>query len=853
MNVSYEWLRALVPFDQTPAGLRDLLTARVATVDDLLPLRRDLAPIVVGLVVEEAPHPDSDHLHVTKVDDGSGVLLDVVCGAPNVTAGKRYPFARTGTTMPNGLLIERRKIRGQVSNGMLCSPDELLLGSDHSGIMELAVDAPPGTPLLSAVPVGDVQLVIDVGANRPDLLSHLGVAREIAAATHRPLDLPAVDGADVAVPAARAAVGAAGVAGNTPVRLGEPGLVRRFMGVVIRGVRVGPSPDWLVARLTAVGGRSINNVVDASNYVLHELGQPTHAFDLAKLSGGAVVVRRARDGERIVTLDGVERTLGPEMIVIADAERPQGVAGVMGGRDSEVSDATTDLFLEVANFNPGRIRLARRALALNTDASYRFERGVDVELAPRALERVAQLIVGLAGGKIDGQPIDLRETTGSPARIRLRPSRVAQLLGEAIPPAVISTLLESVGFTVDPAGGRSSGSAPEARSALRGSHRDQPTPPSNEAEGIDVVVPSWRGDVTQEVDLVEEVARLYGYDRFPDTLRPFRTGTAPDDPRWLTSTVVRDALVGAGLLETQPLPFVRVVNPIADSEAYLRREIIDTLARCAEHNLARMEGNLRLFDIGDVFSVGAALPHEELHVGALVMGRRLPPHFTDPKTDDFEHWATWNAVDVKALARETAERAYPGAEVRIEPDTEGGSGPGGASRVPTAGWEGRPLWRISVDGAVVGAVGQVRLDAPVWAKPAWGFELSLGVVESRAIAPPGSHAHGDHPVVNRIVTQYRPIPVTPAAVVDLALILPPGLGAARVEECIRRAAGDLLERLDLFDEYTGKGVEPGHRSVAWRLTFRDRERTLRDKEIEGRRSKILSALEHDLNVRPRTT
>src|SRR5262245_7160642 len=387
MNVSYEWLRAFVPFDQSAKELRELITAHIATVDELVTLRNDLAPIVIARVVEEAPHPDSDHLHVTKVDVGSGELLDVVCGAPNVTAGKLYPFAPTGTVVAGGKKIERRKIRGALSNGMLCSAAELGLGAEADGIMELDIDVAPGTPFLRALPVGDSRLVIDVGANRPDLLSHLGVAREIAAATGKSLTLPSIEGLSASIPPAPSDP-TQGQAGPVKVRVEEDGLVNRFMGVVIRGVKVGPSPEWLVRRLESVGARSINNVVDASNYVLHELGQPTHAFDLAKLGGSSIIVRRATPGEKITTLDGTDRALQDTMIVIADATRPQAIAGVMGGRDSEVTDATTDIFLEVANFNPRRIRDARRALGLSTDASYRFERGVDLAIAPRALERV---------------------------------------------------------------------------------------------------------------------------------------------------------------------------------------------------------------------------------------------------------------------------------------------------------------------------------------------------------------------------------------------------------------------------------------------------------------------------------
>lgn len=816
MNVSYEWLRAFVPFDATPAELRDLITAHVATVDELVALRQDLAPIVVARVVEEAPHPDSDHLHVTRVDAGTGTLLDVVCGAPNVTAGKLYPFAPTGTTMPNGLKIERRKIRGAVSNGMLCSPDELKLGTDHSGIMELEVDVPPGTPFLEALPIGDTRLVVDVGANRPDLLSHLGIAREVAAITGRTNALPAIEGLAPDIPPAAASVDS-GRAGPVQVRVVDRDLVRRFMGVVVRGVKVGPSPEWLVRRLESVGGRSINNVVDASNYILHELGQPTHAFDVARLDGPSIVVRRAEKGEKIVTLDGTERTLGENMIVIADATRPQAVAGIMGGRDSEVSESTTDIFLEVANFNPRLIRAARRRLGMSTDASYRFERGVDVAIAPVALSRLARLIMLVAGGVIDTAPVDIGPGEELETRtVALRPARVERLLGERIPADEVSRLLRAVGFEV-------------------------------RAEGADMMrvgVPSWRDDVREEVDLIEEVARLRGYDTFPVEIRAYRPGTVPDSPQWLTGRRVRETLVGEGLLEAIPLPFVqggegfvRISNPISENEAYLRRDVLDSLCRRAEYNLARMQGDVRLFEVGSVFEPRAGmLPREELHAGLVVMGRREPAHFTDPKSPAFDAWIAYDEWDAKALAEVVARAAYPSAAIVLHDGASEGA-----------------LWTVEADGTRIGVVRRLALDAPVWAAPAFGVEITLGVVESTPVAAPGQSAHapGEHRLA--FVPRYRALPTTPPAEFDLALLVPDSVQAAVVENVIRRTSGELLERLELFDRYVGRGVEPGFRSLAWRLTFRHPERTLRDKEIEGRRARILSALADELNVRQRTS
>ena len=812
MNVSYEWLRAFVPFDQSPAELRELITAHIATVDELVALRQELAPIVVARVVEEAPHPDSDHLHVTRVDAGTGTLLDVVCGAPNVTAGKLYPFAPTGTVMPNGLKIQKRKIRGAISDGMLCSARELGLGEDQNGILELDIDAAPGTPLLSVLPLGDARLVVDVGANRPDLLSHLGVAREISALTSRPFALPPIEGLSHTVPRPVIAAKSANAA-SVSVTIAEPDLVRRFMGVVVRGVRIGPSPDWLVRRLEAVGSRSINNVVDASNYVLHELGQPTHAFDLAKLGGSSIIVRRARAGERITTLDGVERTLNDAMIVIADAERPQAIAGIMGGRDSEVTEATTDIFLEVANFNRQRIRTARRALGMSTDASYRFERGVDVEIGPRALERVAQLIALTAGGSVDGAPVDLAFEQLPRPSITLRPKRVATLLGETLGTDEIARLLTSIGFDVD-----------------RGD------------DMLHVSVPPWREDVTAEVDLIEEVARLRGYDSFPVELRPFRPANVGDDPQWIASKRVRETLVGAGMLEIRPMPFVaggdgfvRVTNPIAENEAYLRREMLDTLSRRAEYNLARMEGDLRLFEIGSVFEPRQGqLPREELRVGALVMGRRQPRHFSDPKSEAFDAWATYDEWDAKWLGELIARAAYPGASVELRA-TEYGD-----------------LWSVLVAGEDQGRVRRLALDAPVWASAAYGVELSLGVIESADVAPRGESAHRPFDRAAPAVVRYAELPSTPSAQIDLALLVPESVSAERVEQVIARVSGKLLERMEMFDRYVGPGVEAGHHSLAWRLTFRHAERTLREREIEARRSEILRALADELNVRSRS-
>ncbi len=815
MKYSHEWLRAFVAHTLTADATRELMTKHVATVDAMTRLRGELAAIVIARVVEAGRHPNSDHLWLTKVDDGSGALLEVVCGAPNVSVGTLYPFARTGTVLPTGMTIEQRKIRGVTSHGMLCSARELQLGDDQSGIMALDVIAEPGTPLLDAMPLGDVCYEVDVLPNRPDLLSHLGMARELAALSGVPLHLPEeLRGLRTAGPAAHGEREAQ--ADAVRVVLEDPDGCPRYMGVVVRGVRVGPSPDWLVRRLAAIGIRSICNVVDITNYALHALGQPMHAFDLARLAGPEVVVRRARQGESFVTLDGVPRTLSSDMTVIADAERAIAVAGIMGGRDSEVTDATTDVFLEVAYFSAPHVRRTRRALGLSTDASYRFERGIDPAVAPIALDKAAGLLMRVAGGRVAGTPVDVGRPPHPAAAVAARPSRIASLLGDVIPAPEIERLIASVGFTVQRA----------------------------ERDKLTVVPPSWRGDVTRECDLAEEVARLRGYDRLPDTLRAGRPTAVPDHPLFHVRQRVRDRLVALGYFEAAPLPFVagsdathvRVTNPLSESEPHLRLSILETLGPRAEHNLSRLQRDVRLFEIGAVFApTGRDMPNESIHVGVLAMGLRAPLHFSTPHPPLIDQW------DAKGLAQEVVEAAFPGVAVDLVPM------PNSADL----------LWdvRLNATARSIGGVRRLALDKPVWAPEAYGVEVALGEMPNALIAPPGEHARGHtHDAAPPAATvRNRPLATMPPAEFDLALLVPNDLPAAAVQAVLARTGGELLERLELFDLYEGSGLPPGHRSLAWRLTFRDPNRTLRDKEIEGRRQRILRALELELGVKPRTS
>ncbi len=829
MKVSHEWLRAFVPHSLTPQAAGELLSDHTVTLDGIAPLRADLVPFVVARVIESEKIPETK-LSFNKVDDGSGTLLEVVCGAPNVTVGALYPFARTGTVMPAGLTIEKRKIRGFTSNGMLCSARELGLGEDHDGILALTVEVPPGTPLLTAMPIGDTQLDLDVLPNRPDLLSHRGMARELSALTGVMSELPAELGHHAAIGVVADGEKTAtskGVSVTVEDLAGAP----HYIAVVIRGVKVGESPAWLKARVESVGSRSISNVVDATNYVLHGLGQPVHAFDLAKLSKSAIVVRKAKAGESLVTLDGVTRKLEPWMTIIADGENATALAGVMGGKASEVTESTTDIVLEVAHFNPRDVRRVRKHLALSTDASYRFERGVDGGATAEIAELAARLIVSVAGGTIESL-IDIGDAPQAPAAVRLRPMRVDQLLGVHVAEEEIERLLGSVGFVVEAGADRA----------------------------YSVTPPTWRHDVLHEVDLVEEVARLRGYSELPDDLRPYRLGTVPDHPLYVASRRVRDALVAAGLSEARPMPFTkggegqalaRVTNPLAEDEPFLRSEILDTLARRAEFNLNQHEGNVRIFEIGSVFAAGEKgnLPSESVAIGALIMGARRPVHFTDPKPPAFDAW------DAKSLAETIARAAFPGEPVRVDEAKDGALWSVGRWELDPAA----PLvasapneWWAPMDRKTIGVVRAVALDAPVWASPAFGIEITLSVMPSEPVAPHGRHDYAASTPVQTHVARVKPLPTTPAAEFDLALIVPNDVPAQRVAALMRKESGDMLETLELFDEFRGPGIPEGTRSLAWRLTFRHPERTLRDKEIEGRRSQLLKALQKELNVVPRT-
>ena len=821
MNISYRWLKDLIPgLSATPQQVADRLAMLGAPVDEVVDIGGPLRDIVIGRVISAEQHPNADRLRLCSVDAGTGEPLQVVCGAPNVTAGAYYPFAPVGASLPGGITIRKAKIRGSESQGMLCSARELGLGRDHEGILELHGDFEQGRSFIESTGLDDTRLVVDVTPNRPDLLSHIGVAREIAAAEGLSLQMPPAPGSEEPDGLNASAVGTDAYSVSTSgvsVRVEDPDLCPHYMAVVLRGVHVGPSPEWLAGRLRAIGLRPISNIVDATNYVLHELGHPMHAFDLDRL-GSSVVVRRARPGERIRTLDDADRALTRDMLVIADGSRPVAVAGVMGGADTEVQDDTQNILLEIAVFDPASVRATRRALGLGTDASYRFERGVDPAGIAGAAARAVSLIRTVAGGTVEADVAFAGAAIPEPPTVRLRLARVAQILGVPLDAGTVTSYVQPLGFDVQ----------------------------TVDAGTLSVRAPGHRRfDVAREEDLIEEIARRHGYDEFPDELRPFRPSAVPTHPLFLLEDRLRALLVGRGLLEAHTAAFapasagdVELLLPLAATESRLRRSLVPGLLRRVESNFARGARSIRLFEIGTTFAPAddGGVPRETTRLAVACTGQRTPPHWSaEPAA--FDIW------DLKALAGDIAATLG----LSVEP---GGDGPdiepglsfrlaarhdethgGGAGRDGSDGSAAGPA------GITHGYAGRVRatgIDAPAWADEVWVLEVEL---------PQDGGEHG--------AVTFEDLPQHPAIERDLALLVGAQQPAAQVGATIRAAGGALLEAVDAFDVYSGSGVPEGMRSIAWRLRFRAADRTLTDTEVDGVIRKVLVRLKEELGVEQR--
>jgi phenylalanyl-tRNA synthetase beta chain len=775
MKVLLSWLRDFAPLDASPAEIGDALGMLGTPVEEMVELGKGLDGIVVARVLELRAHPNADRMQLVDVDAGDGEALQVCCGAFNMAVGDLVPLATIGTVMPDGWTITRAKKRGEWSNGMLCSPTELHMGGDADGILVLDPGvAEPGTPLKDALGiVEDVLYDLEINPNRPDAMSVSGVARDLAAHFGVPFTLPAPAVVESDPPASDLVT----VEVEDPVRCG------RFTARVLRGVEVRPSPAWIADRLTALGMRPINNVVDASNYVMLELGQPSHPYDLALVPGDGLRVRRARDGETIVTLDDVERRLDPNDLLICDAEDvPNGIAGIMGGASSEISDATSDVLVEMAWFEPMPIAKSSRRLGVRSEASARFEKGCDPEVIDLAHARFIELL-GDAVGSVAAGMVDVRGTVPDRSPVRVRTSRVNGLLGTSLTGADIRALLEPIGFASTPAGD----------------------------DDNDVVIPSWRFDSAVEIDVVEEVARTFGYDRIGAVVPP-SVHFGALSPRQSDRRRVRDVLVGLGLAEALPNPFlapddlrrcglpddgITIANPLIADESVLRTSLLPGLVKTVAYNESHRVAGAALFEIGHVFRRPAEpqpLPDEREHLAVAVAGREAP-----------EAVHLWEAL-AEALA--VPDRSLRAADA-----------PG---LHPTRAAE------VVVAGVVIGRLGEVDpgvLDAyGVGERVAW-LEIDLGLLLDLP--------HGERPY--RVVSKY------PSSDVDLAFVVDDAIPAAAVAGAVRAAAGDLLVRFELFDVYLGTGVAEGARSLAYRLRLQAPDRTLTDAEVAEVRSRSIDA------------
>jgi len=808
MRVSLEWIADYVELDladrDLPGRIAEGLLLVGLEVEGVERPGQGLGGLVVAEVLGVVPHPRADRLKLCRVRDGEGERR-VVCGAPNVASGQRVVLARPGAVLPGGEAVEAVRIRGELSEGMILSERELGLGEDHTGILVLAGSPPAGSPAAAALGLDDVIFDISVTPNRADCLSALGVAREVAALLGKPLRIPEVKVEEDPEVRAEDLCG---------VEILDPEKCPRYVARAIRGVRIGPSPAWIERRLRSAGMRPINNVVDVTNYVMLSLGQPLHAFDMDRLAGPRIVVRRWRPADGpFRTLDGQERPMCEDDLMICDAGRPVAIGGVMGGEDSEVGEETRDILLESAYFAPATIRRTRRRLGLSTEASYRFERGVDPRGTARAAAWAAELIRRTAGGRVARGEVDVHPKPAAPARVRLRSARVAGLLGAKVGREEIRRELEALGMGV------------------------------READGgvFEVEVPTFRPDVDREIDLVEEVARRLGYDRIPSELPPGRSPAARPGGLRALEGAARDAMVSAGFCEAINYSFVSgaalgrlcpeaavpLRNPLSAEMDVLRTILLAGLLGNAALNLNRGMEEVRLFEIGRIFHQGSPLPTEETHLAALLTEGAPAALWPAGPAPGGEAQLPPVLFDLKG-ALERLGRLLRLPAFTFEP-IEGDAGPVEP---------GACAW-VRAGDAVVGAIGLLRRET----LDGWGirartaaFEVDLGALAA----------------VERPPARLEPLPRYPANLRDLAVVVREETPSASVEAVIREGGGALLESAHLFDIYRGPDlVQAGEKSLAYSLVFRRPDRTLTDAEVNGAFDAIVGLLARRLEARLR--
>jgi phenylalanyl-tRNA synthetase beta chain len=828
MRVPLSWLRDYVDVDLTPEQLAERLTLLGMEVKGLERWGEDWQNVIVGELLSVERHPRADRLSLTRVTVGSGEPLEIVCGATNIVVGQRVPVALPGAVLPGDRRIERTEKMGVTSNGMLCSGDELRLTADSDGILILPSETPLGTPMADLY--GDIVLDVDVKPNRGDVLSLVGVAREVAAVTGATVRFPDTDPPETGDP----------IEGRLAVDVEERTLCPRFVARLVNGVTVGPSPDRVQMRLIAAGQRPVSNVVDVSNYVMLELGKPIHTFDARAVRDGRVVVRLARDEERIETLDHVDRQLDPDTLLIADPAGPLGIAGVMGGAASEVSDATTDVVVESAIFDPVSIRRTAFRYGLRSEASLRFEKGQEHRLARLGADRTARLIEEWAGGTVSTGVIDTNPTSPPPARVAFRPARVNRLLGVDIPADEQRALLDRVGVATEPA---------DAGTRVRVATGSQPLEvAASGSEALVAIVPTWRRDLEIEADLAEEIARVRGYELIPDILPD--TPMPPYRPSPLRlRDAVREILVGAGLSETVSSALVSpalverfpavddppvvgegmaggrpvtVTNPLSSQHSVMRQRLLGSLLEVAATNLRQGRDDVAIFEIGKGYGASddGKGTHEWWRLGFVLTGPAEMPAWN-------RHARAYDLDDAKGLIELVARSLGLPRPVYTPLTDDPTLHPGRAART-AAGEE------------LAGRVGELHPsqidELGLRAERVIGAELAIAGLSGGQPRVPLGRTPSRHPVAER----------------DLAVVVADDRPAGEVEAAVRRHAGPLLASVELFDIYRGRPLPDDRRSLAFRLVFAAADRTLTEDEVDAAVSAVSAGLAADVDGHLRT-
>jgi phenylalanyl-tRNA synthetase beta chain len=827
VRVPLSWLRDYVEIELTPEALAERLTLLGMEVKSLEAWGAEWRNVVVGELLAVEPHPRADRLSLTRVSVGDGEPLEVVCGATNIAVGQRVPVALPGAILPGNRTIERTEKMGVASNGMLCSGDELGLTSDADGILILPPETPIGRALTELY--GDVVLDVDVKPNRGDALCLVGLAREVSAATGAPVMWPADAVVETGGP----------IADRLRVEVADPDLCPRFVGRWIGGVTIGPSRDQVQMRLRAAGQRPVSNVVDASNYVMLELGKPIHTFDAAVVGDGRIIVRRASAGERLETLDHVDRRLDPDTLVIADPRGPIGIAGVMGGAASEVSELTRDVVVESAIFDPVSIRRTAFRYALRSEASLRFEKGQEFRLARVGADRTARLIAEWAGGSVAAGVVDTNPTEPVAPRVAFRPARVDRLLGTATPREEQVDLLARVGIAVEPA-------AAGARIQVSG----EPKPLEVDAapgEALVAVVPSWRRDLEIEADVAEEIARVRGYELvpkiLPDTPMPHHRHSPlrlRDRVREIlagagVSEVVTYALVSPAMVERFAAPdgtnveceerpdghLVSVTNPLSSQHVVLRQNLVGSLVEIVATNERQGRQDVAVFEVGKGYGT---IDHdtdtdEWWRLGIALTGAATPPSWNQPARD-------YDLDDAKGLIELLAASLGLDAPAYNPLTGDPTVHPGRSARV--------------LGTTLAGRVGELHPNLLA------DLELRAERIVVAELAIRG--LSGGQPSVPRGPTPPRHPPLER----DLAVVVAEDRPAAEVEAAIRRHGGSLLLGIRLFDIYRGRPLADAHKSLAYRLSFQASDRTLTETEVDAAIAAITAGLAADVEGRLRT-